>query len=314
MALALKPRKSLKAELKRVARKELGKAADLLLKHARTDEDVHESRKSVKKAEAIAILLHRAGGDVSARDRKKLHRAKRALSRFRDADAAIQTLGHLQSRFPDRIPRRTVTALRQRLDDRKAELTPAMRSTAGVLADAGKTLRSLRRSAGDWAPSIKLSELPPVLKHGYRECRKAMKRAAITQRADDFHAWRKAVKTLWYQLRLVERLVSGLTAQIEEFRELETALGDEHNLAVFRTEIQGNQTVSRAQTPVEEVTALSNALEEELRRAAMVLGQRLFERSPKAFARDLERRLKPRGTPRRQPAPDTRGRAVEATP
>src|SRR3954470_1437741 len=140
MALALKPRKSLKAELKRVARNELGKAADLLLKDARTDEDVHESRKSVKKAEAIAILLHRAGGDVSARDRKKLHRAKRALSRFRDADAAIQTLGHLQSRFPDRMPRRTVTALRQRLDDRKAELTPAMRSTAGVLADAGKTL------------------------------------------------------------------------------------------------------------------------------------------------------------------------------
>lgn len=311
MALALKPRKSLKAELKRVARKELGKAADLLLKHPRTDEDVHESRKSVKKAEAIAILLHRAGGDVSARDRKKLHRAKRALSRFRDADAAIQTLGRLQSRFPDRIPRRTSTALRQQLDGRKAELRPAMRSTAGALADAGKTLGSLRRAAGHWAPSIKLSELPPVLKDGYRECRKAMKRAAITRRADDFHAWRKAVKTLWYQLRLVERLVSGLTAQIEEFRELETALGDEHNLAVFRTQIRGDRTVSRARTHVEEVTALSNALEEELRRAAMVLGQRLFRRSPKAFARDLQRRLKPRGTPRRKPAPGTRGRAVE---
>jgi CHAD domain-containing protein len=150
-----------------------------------------------------------------------------------------------------------------------------------------------------------------LLKDAYRACRKAMKRATATERADDFHAWRKAVKNLWYQLRLIERIVSGLTAEIEEFRELETALGEEHNLAVFRTRLRRDRTLTRIRKQVEDVMALSSALEEELRRAAVVLGKRLFKQRPKAFARDLERRLRPQGTPRRKPAPGTRGRAVE---
>jgi CHAD domain-containing protein len=201
-------------------------------------------------------------------------------------------LEQLRSRFPDRIPARTSNRIRRRLAQRKAETLPAMRSRSGTLARAGRMLRSVRRSARRWPPSMEPSELPDALEHSCKDCRKAMKRAAQTERADDFHAWRKAVKRLWYQLRLLERLASGMTGQVEEFRTLETALGDEHNLAVFRTRLERDRALKDARKQVEHVAALSAALEEELRRAAIVLGKRLFDRSPKSFARDLERRLR----------------------
>jgi hypothetical protein len=60
MSLAVKPGKSLRRTLRRIARKELGDASERLLKANRQDDDVHEARKSVKKAEALATLLDQA--------------------------------------------------------------------------------------------------------------------------------------------------------------------------------------------------------------------------------------------------------------
>jgi CHAD domain-containing protein len=311
MALAVKPRKPLKGQLTRIARNELDAAAERLLKADRTDDDVHEARKSVKKVEAVVALIQQIGGNVSESDLEALHTARRTLSRLRDADAAIQTFQRLTSRFPDRIPARDSSTIRRRLERRKADLVPVMRSNTGSLARTGKILRSLRRPAKQWAPSVTVAELPDVLRRSYRTSLEAMQRAADTGRADDFHAWRKAVKNLWYQLRVVERLVSGLTKQLAEFRELETALGDEHNLAVFRMRLARDRTLRREQPAVEDMMVLAAALEDELRRVALVLGKRLFEASPKKFAHDIERRLRPRGTPRRTVASGTRGRAVE---
>src|SRR5437762_14138047 len=114
MSLAVKPGKSLRRALRRIARQELGKASERLLKPDRQDDDVHEARKSIKKAEAVATLLDGVGGRVSAKDMNDLRTAKRALSRLRDADAAIQTFDHLQSRFPDRIPTRLSTTIQAR--------------------------------------------------------------------------------------------------------------------------------------------------------------------------------------------------------
>ena len=290
MALALKPRKPLKRELRRIARKELDDAANRLLRLDRTADDVHEARKSVKKVEAVADLIERIGGHVSKDDLKALRTNRRTLSGLRDADAAIQTFERLLSRFPDRISSRRSLTLHRRLEDRQAELIPTMQSVTGSLARAGRTLESLRRPAKRWAPSVTVSELPDGLKRSYRACLETMERATDTGRADDFHAWRKAVKNLWYQLRLVERLVSGMTKQVAEFRELETALGDEHNLAVFRMRLTRDRTLNGKQKWVEDIAALTAALEDELRRAALVLGQRLLESSPREFARDLKRR------------------------
>jgi CHAD domain-containing protein len=311
MAFALKPRKSISRQLKRIARKELGNAADRLLQDPRDADDVHEGRKSVKKVEALAKLLDQIGFAPPRKDVKRLRAARRTLSRVRDADAIIETFDHLQSRFAHQIPEHTAAMIRTHLTRRKSTMTRRAQAGAGSLARAGKTLRKIRRSAKHWsAPSIDLSELPQVLRRSFRASRKAMKRAQTRGRAPDFHDWRKRVKNLWYQLRLAERLVAGLSTQLEQFRELETALGKEHNLVVLRTKLTRDRGLRKIRSEINRLRALSTALQEELRRAALVLGTRLHKISPKEFARDLGRRLRPKGTRRRKPSPRTRGQAV----
>ena len=310
-SFALKPGKSIRRELKRIARKELGRASERLLHDHRDDDDVHESRKSVKKVEALARLLEQIGFAPPRKNVKRLHATRRVLSRLRDADAIIETFDHLRSRFADRIPEHTSAMIRSRLTRRKSKMTRRAQAGAGSLARAGKTLRKIRRSVKRWAaPPIDLSELPRVLGRSFRASRKAMRRAQTRGQAQDFHDWRKRVKNLWYQLRLAERLVSGLSTQIEEYRELETALGEEHNLVVLRTKLTRDRGLRRIKSQMDNLTAISTALQQELQRTAVVLGMRLHKISPKEFAKGLRRRLRPKGTARRKPSPRSRGVAV----
>jgi hypothetical protein len=311
MSFALKPRKSIRRELKRIARKELGSASERLLHDRHDDQDVHEGRKSVKKVEAVAKLLEQIGFALPRKDVKRLHAARRTLSELRDADAVIETFDHLCARFAHRIPEHTSALIRTHLTRRKSKMTRLAKAGSGRLIRAGTALEQIRRSAKRWAaPSIDLSELPRVLKRSFRASRKAMRRAQIRGQASDFHGWRKRVKNLWYQLRLAERVVSGLSTQIEEFRELETALGEEHNLVVLRTKLTRDRSLHNIKSQIDLLTALSTAFQEELRRSALVLGKRLYKLSPKEFGNDLRRRLRPKGTPRRRPSPGTRGQAV----
>src|SRR4029453_17372363 len=134
MALPIKPRRSLRRELRRIARKELGSASQRLFKRDRTDDDIHEGRKSVKKAEAIANLLDQFGGRVRAKDRDDLHAVKRALSRLRDVDAVIGTFDRLRSRFARRIPTATSTRINTHLRRRKSAMKTRIRSGPGSLA------------------------------------------------------------------------------------------------------------------------------------------------------------------------------------
>lgn len=311
MSFGLKPGKSIKRELKRIARKELGRALERLLEGHRDDDDVHEGRKSVKKVEALTKLLDQIGFAPPRKDVERLRAARRTLSRLRDAEVNIETFEQLRSRFAHQIPEHTSAMIRTRLTRRKNKMMHRAQAGAGSLPRAGKALRKIRRSAKQWvAPSIGLSQLPQVLRRSFGASRKAMKRAQTRGRAPDFHDWRKRVKDLWYQLRLVERLVSGVSTQIEEFRELETALGEEHNLVVLRTRLTRDRGLRNIRSHIDRLTAMSTALQEELRRSALVLGMRLYKLSAKEFAKDLRRRLRPQGTPRRKPSPRTRGLAM----
>lgn len=306
-SFSLKPGKPIKHELRRIARKELDGASKRLRRGYSNDSDVHESRKSVKKVEALTRLMDQMGFAPPRKKMKRLRAARRALSRLRDADAMIETFDRLRSRFADRIPEHTARVIRTHLVKEKTTIARRAEASAGSLARAGKALRKLKRSVNEWTSfSIDLSDLPPVLAHSFRASRKAMRQAQLHGRATDYHDWRKSVKDLEYQLRLVERLVAGMGTPIEEFRGLETALGEEHNLVVLRTRLTHDKELRSMKSQIVDLIAMSTALQEELRRAAVVLGVRLFTSSPKQFEKDLRRRLRPGGTPRRKPSPRSR--------
>jgi CHAD domain-containing protein len=299
MSFTLKPGRSIRSELKRIARKELGRAATRLSEGHRSDGDIHESRKSVKKVEAVVTLLEELGAAPRRKVVKRLRGVRRTLSQLRDARAIVETYDRLRARFSHRIPEHTSAIVRSQFTHRKTLLMA--RAKARTINDAGRALRNIRRSVKRWPlKSIDLSGLPWLIRQSYRAGRKKMFRAQLRARASDFHQWRKEVKNLWYQLRLMERLAAGMSKQVAEFGELETALGEEHNLSVLRGKLRADRSLRRLTTQTEDVAAMSTAREEELRRAALVLGTRLYRMTPKAFEKDLEQRLRPKGAPRRR--------------
>src|SRR5438552_13505939 len=150
---------------------------------------------------------------------------------------------------------------------------------------------------------MELSELPSVFKRSFRASRNAMRRAEERRRASDFHRWRKRVKNLWYQLRLAEHLIADASDEVTGFKELETALGEEHNLVVLRTRLARDKGLRYVRSEVEQIITLSTVLQDEVRQKVLALGTHLYAASPKEFAKDLRRRLKPQGSRRKQASP-----------
>lgn len=98
---------------------------------------------------------------------------------------------------------------------------------------------------------------------------------------EQVHEWRKRVKDLWYQQRLLTPACPELlepTAQ--EMHRLTDLLGDEHDLSVLITRLDGLPLAEEDRQRVAEWAAVRQA---ELRRSAIDLGTRLYAESPKAF-------------------------------
>ncbi len=294
MSFELHQRKHIDGELRSIARRQLRRASDTLRSaNANTfDTAVHESRKSVKKVRAIVRVLEESGAAIPRKDRKRLKRAARELSRLRDAAAILETFDRVRRRYPKRLPEHTLALLRGSLI--RAREDKARRARAdGAVAYAAEQVDKTRRSAKRWkAPSLDLAEPIDVIADSYRRSRKAMRRAAGSYRSVVIHAWRKALKTLWYQLRLVKPLLSGLAPYVAELKRLETALGEDHNLVVLGATLRACRDLRSMGSQVRQVEQMAARMRPPLRKRAFALGRRLHEKDPRTFAQWLQRASK----------------------
>src|SRR6266849_10373290 len=284
MGFALRPKRPIKREIRRLARKELRRAAECLDSDSNVS-TVHSARKSVKKARALLQLIRQTRSRRLRKDETRLRAVGRAISTLRDAAAIVDTFDGLRRRHAKRLPEHTYAIIRRELVRAKSRIESRARGER-TLARAAATLWTVRPSAKRWPiPSIEVSDLPSVIKRSFREGRKAMKLADGTRRPSDVHRWRKRVKTLWYHVRLCEALATGLGSHVRNLEQLETWLGEYHNLFVLRMRVARTPSLRRMKTDVQELTAVAAASQEELRRKAFALGKRLFARKPKQYAR-----------------------------
>jgi CHAD domain-containing protein len=111
------------------------------------------------------------------------------------------------------------------------------------------------------------SDLKKAWRRTRRRARKAMKAAAKSGAAGDFHTWRKRAKELWYQ----SEALANLDEEIEEAREpaekLSDLLGDEHDLTITLDALDGLSRDDRARL---------RAAREEMRESALHCGKVLL--------------------------------------
>jgi len=88
---------------------------------------------------------------------------------------------------------------------------------------------------------------------------------------------------------VAELLAPGLRHEIRRFNQLQTWLGEDHDLSVMQGAISGDLRLRRMPTDVRALAAMSSALQTALRRKSFTLEKRLLAESPKAFGCRLRR-------------------------
>ena len=279
MAFQFRPGETIRRGLRRLATKELRSARRDLRASSPGDKEIHAARKRIKKVRAIAALLDADEGSGLKGCRKRLRRTNRRLSHLRDADAMLETLKMLRSRHPDLLREHAFARLQRRLISHKQKTLNAAHAD-GVWEKIDRDLRSLRRRAKGWQPTHRgFAALAAGLRSTHRQGRKAKVRAFERQRALDFHEWRKSMKALWYELRLLERCDAGIRNDVRTLHDAETLLGDDHNLVLLCAEISKDASLCDR----EELQRVVERDQADLRERAAARTERIYNQRPRRY-------------------------------
>jgi len=289
MAYRLERSESVVSGLKRVVRDEIDSANAHVAgdKKVSRDEAIHEARKSIKKVRALLRLMRTELGPTYAQENNRLRDIAHKLSEFRDAFAIIATFDDLKKKYN--------TEGGTGLKSVRAGLTKKRNAAAKtedvdiVLQAASKALAKAAKRVKAWPLETDgYSALGPGLEGTYRAGRKALTRVHKDPHADNFHDLRKRVKDHWYHVRLLENIWTDMMSAYEKsLKDLETWLGNDHNLAVLRERIVAEPDLYGKQRDIDLLLDLIDKYQRELRDKSLALADRVYDEKP----RELTRRM-----------------------
>jgi CHAD domain-containing protein len=200
MAFRLKEDESIRKGIKRLIRKELDKALQLLTRKKKTKEDeaVHEVRKSLKKVRALLRLIRDAIGSKTYRQENYGFRdAARPLIEVRDAKILVEAVDKLTDHFAKYVSRHVFDEIRQTLlreqravRERVLKKEDAFATLADTLQEARQRVKGWSIERGGW--SALAGGLKRVYRSGYRAYFKALNAPTL----ENLHEWRKQAKYL----------------------------------------------------------------------------------------------------------------------
>ncbi len=250
---------------------------------------VHSARKAVKKERSLLRLTRGAmSPQQRRRENRALREAARGLSGVRDADVMVETVAQLSDRFAGQLPESAFRDIATQLE-RTRGAGRAQRTGSALDTRAVQELGAVRLRIDDW--QLKRggwSAIESGLLRSYRQGRKAFARAQRKPSIEDLHAWRKRVKDLWYQERLLAPTCGpAVRGHAKEAHRLADILGDDHDLGVLRETLTRNHIGVAAD--LDAVVRLIDHRRAELQTEAIHIGKRVYAEKPKAFRRRMGR-------------------------
>jgi len=288
VAFVLDQRATVEREVRRVTRERLDEAISMLsdLDESTAEEiehAIHGVRKRCKEVRAVARLVRSALGDDFDRFNDDVRGAADALAPIRDAHALLGT-------FDDLRATQTITDDGELAVVRAAQAATAEDATRGVIgsdpriAEARALLVSSRKQVKHWKIPDGFDTLGAGIEDTYRRGARALRRARSRPTDERVHEWRKSVKHLWYQVRLIERSApSVLDALVTALDDLAEALGDDHDLAVLVDRLVADPKAFGGKKAAKRARRLARLQQADLRRRAFRLGATVYAETPRAF-------------------------------
>jgi len=250
-------------------------------------EAIHRVRKNIKKLRALLRLVK---GKVPRRDYRRatgaLQRAAAPLAGPRDAHVKQQALEKLLDHFGGQVSKSEFRPIGRELEKRWGEEMRRFNERR-----SGETIRAVFIRLSRYLMDLPIDGkgwtlVAPGIRTAYRAGRRQYRAVVKEGSADQLHRWRKRVKDLWYQVRLLRPIfpeqVRALSAELKDLGEY---LGEVHDLVLLK------ETVSRRKDDhakaVEALGALIDRRRTELCLAALDLGSRIYTEKPQAFCRRL---------------------------
>lgn len=281
MSYRLTSRTRVSRQLGRIVRQQVWHALTHIESAAPSEAAIHEARKCVKRARAVLHLLREEMGPGYRRENGRLRTAAHSLAALRDADATAETLGALRRRYPTVLTGASMRVIARGLRARKRRT----RARAGTwLSTAREALTQSSRSAPDKV--ARAAGGGPVrrgLLRGYRRARNAFGQVTMDSGASAFHLLRRRVKDHGYHVELCEGLSAQARSRVRDLRQLETWLGDDHNLALLRRTILAAPGRYGDARSTAMVLGCILRYQSALRSRALRLGARLFSERPAHF-------------------------------
>ncbi len=292
MAYRFKAKESVPEGVRRIVGEEIDSAMNELAdgKGPKRDEAIHEARKSIKKIRGALRLIQPELGRIYRKENDRLGATGRQLSEIRDAQAIIEVFDGMVEKYRGQLNPEAARSIRRGLLKDKQETEKRLKVDS-VIRQALSALRATAKEVTGWPLKTDgFAAIAPGFKKRYQRGQDAMAAARKRPAPETFHEWRKRVKDHWYQVRLLESLwTEVLQARESALKDLETWLGDDHNLVVLSEKLQAGPEQYGGERNVQVFTRLAEEYSKELREKSLSLGERVYEQKPKLLIREMSK-------------------------
>jgi CHAD domain-containing protein len=271
-------------EIKGIATEQIDNALDCLKQSSRNyDEGIHEARVCIKKIRALLRLVQDSlGPDSYASEDKAYRDTARILSKIRDSAAMLEITDTLVNHFSEQLSKRAFANVRKTLASSKSAKQSRQKS---AMSEAAKQLRKARRRIQSWPKAKHTVALSKGLKRVFKQGRDQFSLAYDDPSIDTFHEWRKQVKHLLYQSKVLTPLWCNTMKTLSgELKTLGKYLSEDHDLGILRDVVIKQLEDTNDRTEIEAFVALIDQRRNELQEEARVLGLRIYADKPRAFA------------------------------
>jgi CYTH domain-containing protein/CHAD domain-containing protein len=248
---------------------------------------VHSVRKRCKEIRAAARLVRSSIGHEFDPFNSMVREAADTLGPIRDAHAVLATFDDLRT-ARHRRDDPDLAQVRAGQADAADEATRTVHGGDPRIAKAHTLLVGARERVAHWKIGKGFASLASGLERSYGRGRKDHRRAEAKPTDHHLHEWRKSLKTLWYQVRLIERcapsMLAPLVATLDDIAE---ALGDDHDLAVLIERLSATPERFGGKRKVKVATRLARQEQADLRERAFRLGATIYAESPSAFTKRM---------------------------
>lgn len=283
MSYRLSEDEGLSDGLKRIVLEQIDKALENLKPTSRNkDVAIHDARVCIKKVRALLRLMRDSLGNQTYRAEDIANRdAGRALSKARDSVALLEVVDKLIDHFSDQLSTDPFASIRAPLmHSRKVR----QKDRKSAMTEAAKALRQARQRVKKWTGSVHHQALARGQTRVYKRGQSGFETACDKPSVENFHEWRKQVKHLLNQTRVLRPLWPNMMkAWAAELTTLGKLLSEDHDLAILREKVSKQLEESENRTEIEALVALVDKRRNELQISARVLGARIYAEKPRTF-------------------------------